>query len=67
VADLKKHRAKGRRLIHAALFLQDFIEEDRAWAHLDIAARVWGVTRAGAGIQPVPTGFGVRTLPCRVV
>lgn len=47
--------------ITAACFLERFIEEDRPWAHLDVAGMVWSDTgrdlsRKGA------TGYGVRLL-----
>jgi leucyl aminopeptidase len=47
--------------ITAALFLQDFVPADLAWAHLDIAGTVW--SDKGRGLDPAgATGFGVRTL-----
>ena len=47
--------------IAAALFLQEFVPEDTAWAHWDIAGtafvnKTWKYTEYGA------TGFGVQTL-----
>ena len=47
--------------IAAALFLQEFVPEDTAWAHWDIAGtafvnKAWKYTEYGA------TGFGVQTL-----
>ena len=45
--------------IHAAVFLQQFVQEDMSWAHIDMAA-------ADNGDSPInakgATGFGVRTL-----
>jgi leucyl aminopeptidase len=61
LADLKNTGPRPGGSITAALFLQEFVSKDLAWAHLDIAGTVWsdkdrGVDPAGA------TGFGVRTL-----
>ena len=46
----------------AAAFLQEFIDKDRAWAHLDIAGTA--TTTKPRSTNPVPfgTGFGVRLL-----
>ena len=56
---LFRSRAGGS--ITAALFLKDFVGENRAWAHLDIAGTVW--SEKGRGEDPAgATGFGVRTL-----
>jgi len=61
VADMKNTGPRPGGSITAALFLQDFVSPNLAWAHLDIAGTVWsdkerGLDPAGA------TGFGVRTL-----
>ncbi len=61
VADMKNTGPRPGGSITAALFLQDFVSPNLAWAHLDIAGTVWsdkerGIDPAGA------TGFGVRTL-----
>ena len=45
----------------AAEFLYEFIDKDRAWAHLDIAGTVW--SESGKPTSPKgAVGFGVRTL-----
>lgn len=45
----------------AAEFLYEFIDEGRAWAHLDIAGTVW--SESGKPTSPKgAVGFGVRTL-----
>jgi leucyl aminopeptidase len=61
IADLKNTGPRPGGSITAALFLQDFVSEGRAWAHLDIAGTVW--SEKGRGDDPPgATGFGVRTL-----
>ena len=60
-ADLKNTGPRPGGSITAALFLQDFLSESVAWAHLDIAGTVW--SDKGRGCDPAgATGFGVRTL-----
>ena len=60
-ADLKNTGPRPAGSITAALFLQDFIKRDLAWAHLDIAGTVW--SDKGRGQDPAgATGFGVATL-----
>ncbi|MEY3757684.1 MAG: putative cytosol aminopeptidase, partial [Cyanobacteriota bacterium] len=61
VADMKNTGPRPGGSITAALFLQDFVKADLAWAHLDIAGTVW--SDKGRGADPAgATGFGVRTL-----
>jgi len=61
IADLKNTGPRPGGSITAALFLQDFMTENRPWAHLDIAGTVW--SDKGRGEDPAgATGFGVRTL-----
>jgi leucyl aminopeptidase len=61
VADLKNTGPRPGGSITAALFLQEFLPEGLAWAHLDIAGTVW--SDKGRGMDPAgATGFGVRTL-----
>jgi len=48
--------------ITAALFLQEFIEEDVKWAHLDIAAPVYAEKPMNSYTPVGGVGFGVRTL-----
>jgi leucyl aminopeptidase len=61
LADMKNTGPRPGGSITAALFLQDFVAKDIAWAHLDIAGTVW--SDKGRGQDPAgATGFGVRTL-----
>ena len=61
LADMKNTGPRPGGSITAALFLQDFVAKDIAWAHLDIAGTVW--SDKGRGLDPAgATGFGVRTL-----
>jgi len=61
LADLKNTGPRPGGSITAALFLEDFVAPDIAWAHLDIAGTVW--SDKGRGCDPAgATGFGVRTL-----
>ena len=61
LADLKNTGPRPGGSITAALFLQDFVPKELAWAHLDIAGTVW--SDKGRGMDPAgATGFGVRTL-----
>ncbi|KGG11944.1 MULTISPECIES: leucyl aminopeptidase [Prochlorococcus] len=61
LADLKNTGPRAGGSITAALFLNEFIDKEIPWAHIDIAGTCWadkdrGIDPAGA------TGFGVRTL-----
>lgn len=62
VADIINSGAKGEAGSSAGgIFLKEFIDKKRAWAHLDIAGPAW----INAETPEVPkggTGFGVRTL-----
>ena len=61
LADLRNTGPRPGGSITAALFLQDFVGEGIAWAHLDIAGTVWSDKERGG--QPAgATGFGVQTL-----
>ncbi|ABX09317.1 leucyl aminopeptidase [Prochlorococcus marinus] len=61
LADIKNTGPRAGGSITAALFLKEFIKEDIAWAHIDIAGTCW--TDKDRGINPAgATGFGVRTL-----
>jgi leucyl aminopeptidase len=51
-ADIQNISKKNAGTITAGMFLKEFAEHTRAWAHLDIAGTAW--TNAGA------TGIGVR-------
>ena len=61
LADMKNTGPRPGGSITAALFLQDFVPADLAWAHLDIAGTVWKDKARGADPAGA-TGFGVRTL-----
>jgi len=62
VADRKNtgHRYGG--VLHAGLFLRDFVAEGIPWAHLDIAGPAFNEEADDAEIPAGGTGFGVRTL-----
>ena len=47
--------------ITAAQFIQRFVEEGVAWAHLDIAGMAWA-DKAGTTCDKGATGYGVRLL-----
>ncbi len=61
VANLKNIGSGGPGAIMGALFLEEFVPADTAWAHLDIAGTAY-VSRGNAYTKPGGTGFGVRTL-----
>lgn len=61
VADIKNLGERYGGAITAALFLKEFVEGDRKWAHLDIAGPVLS-TKEGGYTPKGATGFGVRTL-----
>lgn len=61
VADIKNLGERYGGAITAALFLKEFVDGDRKWAHLDIAGPV--LSNKEHGYTPKGgTGFGVRTL-----
>ncbi len=53
IADIKNIGTRPGSSIQAALFLQNFVSEDKPFAHIDIAGPVWD-ERTGA------TGYGAR-------
>ena len=61
IADMKNVGPRGAGSITAAQFLQRFVEEGVAWAHLDIAGMVWS-DKDGATWAKGATGYGVRVL-----
>jgi leucyl aminopeptidase len=61
IADMKNMGNRYGGSITAAQFLQRFIEDNRPWAHLDIAGMVWA-DKPGATWDKGATGFGVRLL-----
>ena len=61
IADMKNTGPRAGGSITAALFLEEFFEEDIKWAHIDIAGTCW--TDKNKGINPAgATGYGVKTL-----
>jgi leucyl aminopeptidase len=61
IADMKNVGPRGAGSITAAQFIQRFVEEGVAWAHLDIAGMVWS-DKAAATYDKGATGYGVRLL-----
>ncbi|PEQ13760.1 leucyl aminopeptidase [Novosphingobium sp. PC22D] len=61
IADMKNVGTRFGGSITAAQFLQRFVEDERPWAHLDIAGTVWA-DKPGATWDKGATGFGVRLL-----
>jgi leucyl aminopeptidase len=62
VADMINSGSKGEAGSSAGgMFLKEFIDPKRAWAHLDIAGPAWTSTDV-AEVPKGGTGFGVRTL-----
>jgi len=61
IADMKNVGPRYGGSITAAQFLQRYINEGVAWAHLDIAGTVWA-DKPGATHDKGATGFGVRLL-----
>jgi leucyl aminopeptidase len=60
VADLKNTGGRGAGAITAAKFLEKFIGDHKAWAHLDIAGPAF--PGMGGNVAKGGTGFGVRLL-----
>jgi leucyl aminopeptidase len=61
VADLRNVGGTGAGTIRAGLFLSRFVEDGRAWAHLDIAGVAWTGEAKGYRTKGA-TGVPVRTL-----
>jgi len=63
VADIRNTSTMGRNAgaCSAAGFLERFVDEGRAWAHMDIAGVVWNTTDAALSPKHA-NGFGVRLL-----
>jgi leucyl aminopeptidase len=61
VADFKNTGSRAGGAITGALFLKQFVEKTRAWAHLDVAGPVWTERESGYN-NAGGTGFAVRTL-----
>jgi len=61
IADMKNTGPRAGGSITAALFLEEFLDENINWAHIDIAGTCW--TDKNKGLNPSgATGYGVRTL-----
>tara|TARA_E500000178_G_scaffold321728_1_gene345856 strand:+ start:1474 stop:2976 length:1503 start_codon:yes stop_codon:yes gene_type:complete len=61
IADMKNTGPRPGGSITAALFLQEFVNAEIPWAHMDIAGTVW--SEKGRAQDPAgATGYGVRTL-----
>lgn len=60
LADLKNYGGRPAGAITAAKFLQRFVADETAWAHLDIAATAFAETEFSD--RKTATGFGVRLL-----
>ena len=61
IADMHNVGKKGAGSTAAAKFLQQFVEKDVKWSHIDVAAMVW--EKAGKPLSPKgATGYGVRLL-----
>ena len=59
VADIKNAGSRYGGSLTAALFLKEFVGEEQAWVHIDMAA----ADNADNALNPKgATGFGVRTL-----
>jgi leucyl aminopeptidase len=61
IADMKNVGPREAGSITAAQFLQRFVDEGVAWAHLDIAGMAWS-DKPSATYDKGATGFGVRLL-----
>jgi leucyl aminopeptidase len=61
IADMKNVGPREGGSITAAQFIQRFVDEGVAWAHLDIAGMVWA-SKPGPGWDKGATGYGVRLL-----
>ena len=61
IADMKNTGPRAGGSITAALFLEEFVDKDINWAHIDIAGTCW--TDKNKSINPSgATGYGVKTL-----
>lgn len=61
IADMKNVGPRGAGSITAAQFLQRYVDDGVAWAHLDIAGMVWA-DKDGPTWAKGATGYGVRVL-----
>ncbi|MBF0296579.1 MAG: leucyl aminopeptidase [Magnetococcales bacterium] len=63
-ADIKNTGGREGGAITAGCFLSRFVDEERAWAHLDIAGTAVDLTGTKAHVPKGAVGYGVRLL-CR--
>ena len=61
IADMKNVGPREAGSITAAQFLNRYVDEGVAWAHLDIAGMAWA-DKASATAEKGATGYGVRLL-----
>lgn len=61
IADMKNSGTRGGGASAAALFLQNFVSDNVAWAHLDVAGTAW-FDKPHKEIQAGPTAPGIRTV-----
>ncbi len=62
VADLRSKATRQGGALFAGAFLQHFVADGTAWAHLDIAGPAWNSEQPHDYVPAEATGFGVRTL-----
>ncbi|GAA2181846.1 leucyl aminopeptidase [Brooklawnia cerclae] len=62
VADLRSKRDRFGGATYAGAFLQHFVAEGTAWAHLDVAGPAWNRDAPHDYVPAQATGMGVRTL-----
>jgi leucyl aminopeptidase len=61
VADIQNIGGRHAGASSAAAFLEEFVGDETAWAHLDIAGPAWAATASPLGPKG-PTGFGARLI-----
>lgn len=61
VADIQNIGGRFAGASSAAAFLEEFVDEKTAWAHLDIAGPAWSAAAGPLGPKG-PTGFGARLI-----
>ena len=61
IADMKNTGPRAGGSITAALFLEEFLDKNINWAHIDIAGTCWADKNKGLNPSGA-TGYGVRTL-----
>jgi leucyl aminopeptidase len=62
VADIKNVGGPGGGTITAGCFLSRFVEDERPWAHIDIAGTAWDMGSSKPHFPKGATGVGVRLL-----